>query len=402
MNNRTSLVVFSFIFVAGCAPAGSFQPTPAESAIINGVASGTDDDAAVAIGLFSTGGSLMGACSGVLVAPNLVLTARHCVSRVSEEGIACTESGESLGGGDVMTDYLPSQLGILVGAKLGPVNTYGAKIFHTTATNLCNNDIAIILLKDAITSVTFAKVRLDAPPVVGEKIIAVGWGESNTSTDTERRRRADIPVVAVGPAAYTSKTLTALGPNELLIGEGICSGDSGGPAFDQVTGAVVGLVSRGGNGAMADQNNPTVQCTDSPMYTTHNIYTRIDGFKDLILQAFMEAGTDPWLENGPDPRKAKDGATCVSAVDCRSALCVNAPDGAICSTACDGPDAACALDGYSCQLLDGANVCAPTPPPAPPAGGCSLAVAGPREPSWPLCAALLAIAFALYARRRAR
>src|SRR4051812_26721045 len=137
MNNRTSSVVFSLLFsflAVGCAPDGRFQPSAAESAIINGVASGPEDDAAVAIGLFSTSGNLMGACSGVLVAPNLVLTARHCVSRVSEEGIACTESGESLGGGDVMTDYLPSQLGILIGSKLGQVNTYGMKIFHTPAT----------------------------------------------------------------------------------------------------------------------------------------------------------------------------------------------------------------------------------------------------------------------------
>src|SRR4051794_329353 len=96
------VAVAAVVAVAGCAPGGNLEPGRAANAIINGVASGPEDDAAVAIGLFSTGGNLMGACSGVLVAPNLVLTAHHCVSRTEEGGIACDDQGNPVAGGGVL------------------------------------------------------------------------------------------------------------------------------------------------------------------------------------------------------------------------------------------------------------------------------------------------------------
>ena len=68
--------------------------------IIGGV---QDDDAQAheSVVLLAVGD---GACSGSLIAPNLVLTARHCVSHTIVNGISCDPYGDS-GNGNHVVDY---------------------------------------------------------------------------------------------------------------------------------------------------------------------------------------------------------------------------------------------------------------------------------------------------------
>jgi MYXO-CTERM domain-containing protein len=354
--------------------------------IINGVASGPDDDAAVGLVLLDASGQMQAGCSGSLIAENLVLTARHCVSQVIDEGAVCSQTGQPLQGGRVGTDNPAKQLAVIYGTnpQLSPTggvkaDAYGAKIFHTTVNNLCNNDIALVLLDRKIAGAKLAQLRLDSPPVKGELMTAVGWGVANGVPvwNFARRRRADIPVVGVGP--MSSANLGAIAPNEFEIGEGICSGDSGGPAFAQSTGAVIGVVSRGGNGYNNPdpQNNPAQSCvnftgTDGTSYKAYNLYTRVDGFKDLIMQAFQEAGADPWLEGGPDPRKAKFADPCDGPDACQSALCIGVGTSSMCSQSCD-PSTPCP-DGYQCVNASGQGVCAPPNADSGTSskGGCSI------------------------------
>jgi MYXO-CTERM domain-containing protein len=381
---------------SGCVPGAGIGERG--SAIINGVASGSEDDFAVGIGIF-TGGQFSGACSGVLVAPNVVLTARHCVSNTVQGGIACDQDGNSIAGGDVLADFAPGDLGILVGPVLGSVSSHAKQIFHTDATNLCDQDIAALLLDTPITNAPFAQIRLDTQPVVGELVAAIGWGVSNNSNGYGRRRRDNIPITLVGPANGIQMGLMQAGPNEFLIGEGICEGDSGGPAIDMQTRAVVGLVSRGGNGAPQDPMNPSASCVDSAAYKSQNVYTRPDGFKDFINTVFTAAGTDPWVEGGPDPRKAKFGESCTGPDSCRSAICVAAlAGGNICSQSCTGADGTCP-DGYLCTPFNGGGACTEQPPPAPPpASGC--AVGGDGAPIGALALAWLLALVGLGVRRR--
>ena len=60
--------------------------------IIKGKDSTSDQDAVVLIVKldFKSG---IGACTGTLIAPNLVLTARHCVSNVASAPFGCKEDG---------------------------------------------------------------------------------------------------------------------------------------------------------------------------------------------------------------------------------------------------------------------------------------------------------------------
>ncbi|GAC1352749.1 MAG: hypothetical protein NVS3B20_22850 [Polyangiales bacterium] len=355
----------------------------AEQPIINGDPSVTEEDAAIGIGIFQNG-SFSGFCSGVLVAENLVLTARHCVSRTVPGGIACSKDGKPLVGGGVLSEHRPEDLQILVGTSVRlKFQAKGVKIVHSDATNLCNSDLALIELDTKIAGAKLAQIRLDTPPIKGETITAVGWGVSNNSSGASRRHRKNIPVVAVGPT--TVGLVGAIGDAEFAIGEGICSGDSGGPAFDDLTGAVVGVVSRGGNGAAPDPKMPSAPCVDLADRATRNIYTRTDGFKDLILSAFAEVGSEPWLEGGPDPRKAKFGEVCEGPDSCRSNLCIEAGGKRFCSSKC-ALDTPCP-DAFTCQVAGDTSVCALPPPPPPPAvanelkKGCMVAKVGARNVS---------------------
>jgi hypothetical protein len=119
-------------------------------------------------------------------------------------------------------------------------------------------------------------------------VTVVGWGVSDKSSDpATRQQRTGVTVLTVGPAS-------SLGPAEFEVGESGCAGDSGGPALAS-SGAVLGVLSRGGNGSGAMPGDPA-NCIGGD-----NIFTKAASFKALLLSAYAKAGQDPWNEGDPDP-----------------------------------------------------------------------------------------------------
>lgn len=269
-----SLFVVSSVVLGACstpdhAP-GSFAARLGRTAqkIVNGKPSTSTQDATV---MLVQGGDL--ACTATLITPNLILTARHCISNLDEE----TECGT------IKSDFSASSFSIALGVDASPSSTVakGKKIYAPKVKDLCDNqDIALIQLDKDVKEGKIAKVRF-TPLEVGEKTVAVGYGDDGSGDLTpERYQRTNVAVTAIGPATTKYKTKQGqslpveAAANEIVTTESTCFGDSGGPLFD-ADGLVVGVTSRG-----IDE-----ECVDRP-----TIWTGVSQWEDFIKEAAEKAG----------------------------------------------------------------------------------------------------------------
>ena len=224
------------------------DPVSDEAAIVGGRPDRGHDLAVVAIAI---GDDAL--CTGSLIAPDVVLTARHCVS-VTAEAIDC-ESGQR----QLVSDRDPATLTVLVGDDITTATPVarGASLLTPTGTTLCEHDIALVKLDRAVEGVT--PLRVGASLDDDTRLRAVGFGQRRDDGPAGRKFvKVHVPVLGASAS-------------ELMVGEVTCHGDSGGPAIDEATGHVVGVLSRGGPGCQGPD--------------TRNIYTRPGAFASLLRRA---------------------------------------------------------------------------------------------------------------------
>lgn len=340
-------------------------------------------------------------CTATLIAPNLLLTARHCVSPgTGDDHVLCGDS--------VLDDPYPASAFF---ATNDAQPSQDSQVFRAVAVRVpglgedtCGYDLALVILKQSVpTDVSVPAVpRIDREVQPGELYTAVGYGENEAGHSTGRRMQLEGLSIACEPGSCGE----GVESSEFLGEKGICSGDSGGPALD-LDGKVVGVVSRGGP-----------ECS-TPIYST------VTAWHDFIIETAQEAAdlggyeapfwvttglSDPPVLVGQGgaggaggaasaPDLASEGEACDAVTACQSEL--------VCYSAGSEATARCAAvcevttdchDGLVCQSAGDVSVCGLPRKPAEESGGCSLA-AGSSRPNGGLLLTALAVT-ALVRRRR--
>ena len=266
---RVLAVVISLPLAVGCVANGTGEPEAQSSEesvddysdIVTGTPS-TDvrEDAVVDLWLQDNGG--WATCTGSLIAPNVVLTAYHCVAREMATGDArCPSitSGDSVytEHSAIYEDHLAAKdIFVSLSRERGSASdmkfvAHGSEIVDNAARVLCSNDIAVVVLDRPITTVAPLKIRGTAAQK-GEKLAAIGWGklDDNGAAKKERTRREGIKVLALEGEIYRhtrqdgAKLVEAAYAGEFITGTATCHGDSGGPLLDSQH-DIVGVASRG-------------------------------------------------------------------------------------------------------------------------------------------------------------
>lgn len=239
----------------------------------------------------STGAQL---CSGTLVAPNLVLSALHCVAPLRDDNFSCNPDGtvtqNKPGAGELGSPVSPALIEIRTGTDAGAKDpeAFGKTLITSKSGNICQNDLALIVL-DRDLDLPLAPVRLTNGMRVGEPLTITGYGMTEGAGGLITRRFIDnIRVQEIG-ADSAGSTSSGAPPRTFMVGPGACKGDSGGPAFAYKDGVA----------AVAGVNSIVVGSCGA--ITSRSVFTRLTPFEKLIRSAFDEAGHPVWQEGQPAP-----------------------------------------------------------------------------------------------------
>ena len=195
-------------------------------------------------------------CTATLIAPNLVITARHCVGKRSTGSALCRGNATDDGaaslpnyGGDASAAPM-----YLASSPSGALLARGATIYDDGSTTACAHDVALIGLDRKITSITPALLRRTAvapgDPLV---VMGFGWTDRMATINATERMKGTTSVLVQGPTVYTFQPLgdamaapakVAIATGEIGVQGITMTGDSGGPAFDAM-GRLTAVVSRG-------------------------------------------------------------------------------------------------------------------------------------------------------------
>jgi Trypsin len=314
--------------LCACSAPASHEPdlSVAHGSIVFGEPSNAGaEDAVLLLRTMVDGQELL--CTASLVAPNLALTARHCVARVTEGPFNCSVKGElydnPTGAGRLGLDLSATSLDFYDGAlpRTKPI-AHGLSIVSTLSNTTCVNDIAFVVLDRAV-ALPVLPLRLHGSAALGEAVTLVGYGLVDDNAQTivvrtqPRLRKTGLSIAGVGPASLADGVTTVPPRSLILKGPSGCVGDSGGPLLAASSNAVLGVYSLL-NG---------VACSDARV--RHQL-VHVPAFQALTEQAFAAAGADPVPEARQDA--GADAADAANTVDDAS----NADDA---STADDASDA---------------------------------------------------------------
>ena len=258
-------------FAAGCGSDGDGTRErlgTRSDAIVGGQPSTPEDDFVVFLAHL---GDPTSTCGATLVAPNLVVTAKHCVYAYAENASTCDGTGLPVangeGGGYVGAPIKLPELAFYGGAdaKNRVVNgkeapaAVGARVIDDKSVYLCSHDLAYVVLDRPMTGLPIGKLRLGERPKPDTAFAVAGWGAvEDRVKPLFRQRRTSMIIARVGPVEPNAG---AVPPRTFEGGPGPCTGDSGSPAFVLATGTALGVTARGLGFVLNDPVSPCAPST---------------------------------------------------------------------------------------------------------------------------------------------
>lgn len=336
----SSLVAILFAANSGC---GTSPPAPevgaSTDAIVDGERTSNDEPAVVAV-LNRFGGL----CTGTLIAPRVVLTAKHCVQNPGASG-----------------PNAPSAFIIGIGDNINRLTqTFGATDVVTTpgvytdrgglGGALVGVDVALITLASPASITPIPVHRGAATDLVGDTMRAVGFGQ--------------IPSGSAGVKYRTTTRVSGLMGGVIYTPPAICQGDSGGPLLT-LDGEVAGVASFGSGGCGSGING----------------YNRVDLYLEMIDEAVRASGV--CVGDGTEVCDGEDndcddlfdedctpiGGACAADDECVGTTCRDVlGTGSLCTQGCDPlrPMTGCPAGMYCASTSACEGFCAPGEPGAAP------------------------------------
>jgi len=331
------------------ATVGCMAPTPdlgaRSEAIVDGTLDFNNHPAVVLLYNMRRGSQ----CTGTIVAPRAVLTAKHCVQGAGDSADAPGNFQVYTGSSIMSFSALYRVSEVLVAPGSWDIRSGD------------NADVAMLILSTPAT-VEPMDVSFDSPrELIGETITAVGFGQTPSGNPSSTKFRTDKRVMRVfGDLINVEPT--------------VCQGDSGGPLIapdGRVWGVASFIVS-------ADGSRPVCGTADG-------IY---NGWESAALSEFVVDGIALSGACAPDGEEACDGDdndcdgeidegciplgdSCTSGDECVGGMCDETPIGRVCTAPCMAitPEIGCAL-GFYCAKTSGCDgLCTPL---TEPAGGMPL------------------------------